>query len=505
MLADGTTRVRGITDSGLVGPAQSFESLTRAVEAVALQQSLLTPVLARGAFDPASYDQLVGAAAVERQWRRRFEQSASADDRVAYDAALDSPAVTLTERLLPEALTAGPTRPVTRNADLWFTSSTRKVDVLSAAADEIATGLTDAAGSARAAASRRQALFVALGVAAVLLIAVLMVLLHRIVVRPIRQLTAAAHDMAGATLPRAVALVQEHGPELAEESVVPLPVGAGDELGALTDAFNTVQRTAVALAAEQAVLRRSVNDVFVNRGRRNQNLITRQLAHIDQAKTDDPDALADRFLLDHLATRMRRNAENMLVIAGADSPRPWARPVSIVNVVRAAVAEATDYTRVDIERLVPVSVLGSGVSDISHLLAELVDNALAYSPPTERLVVTGRGTRDGRYVLSVIDAGLGMPADRMDEANARISDPPVRGFAVSRFLGLYVVGRLADRHGVEVTLAPSPLGGVTAHVILSAQLLTAAPAGAGAPAPPAPVVQPINGQPTSVGPRQTHG
>lgn len=153
----------------------------------------------------------------------------------------------------------------------------------------------------------------------------------------------------------------------------------------------------------------------------------------------------------------------------------------------------------------PVSVLGSGVSDISHLLAELVDNALAYSPPTERVVVTGRGTRDGRYVLSVIDAGLGMPADRMDEANARISDPPVRDFAVSRFLGLYVVGRLADRHGVEVTLAPSPLGGVTAHVILSAQLLTAAPAGAGAPAPPAPVVQPINGQPTSVGPRQTHG
>jgi signal transduction histidine kinase len=495
--------VRAITDSGLVGPGQSFESLTRAVEAVALEQSLLTPVLARGAFDPASYDRLVGAAAVEQQWRRRFEQSASPDERAGYDAALDSPAVAVTERLLPEALAAGPTGSVSGDTDLWFTSSTRKVDVLSAAADDIATGLTDAAGSARAAASRRQALFVALGVAAVLLIAGLMVLLHRIVLRPIRQLTVAAHDMAADTLPRAVALVQEQGSELAEESVVPLPVGAGDELGALTDAFNTVQRTAVALAAEQAVLRRNVNDVFVNLGRRNQNLITRQLAHIDhvEAKTDDPDALADLFLLDHLATRMRRNAENMLVIAGADSPRPWARPVSIVSVVRAAVAEATDYTRVDIERLAPVSVLGSGVSDISHLLAELVDNALAYSPPTERVVVTGRGTRDGRYVLAVIDAGLGMPSERMAEANARISDPPVRDFAVSRFLGLYVVGRLADRHGIEVTLAPSPLGGVTAHVVLPAQLLTAAPA----PAPPAPIIQPVNGQPTSVGPRHTHG
>ena len=267
------------------------------------------------------------------------------------------------------------------------------------------------------------------------------------VVRPRRQLRAAAHEGADRTRPRAVGLVQEHGPEAAEESAVPLPVGAGDELGALTEAFNTVQRTAVALAAEQAVLRRNVNEVFVNLGRRTQNLITRQLVQIDQleARTDDPDALSDLFLLDHLATRMRRNAENLLVIAGAESARPWARPVSIVSMVRAAVAEATDYTRVDIERLAPVWVLGSGVSDISHLLAELVDNAIAYSPPNERVVVSGRNTHDGRYVLSVVDAGMGMPPDRLAEANARIADPPVRDFAVSRFLGLYVVGRLARR------------------------------------------------------------
>jgi hypothetical protein len=322
LLDDGTTRVRGITDSGLVGPAQSFESLTRAVEAVALQQSLLTPVLARGAFDPAS--------------------------------------------------------------------------------------------------------------------------------RP---------------------------------------------------------GTAVALDAEQAALRRNVNDVFVNLGR-------------PQPEPDHPAARPHRpgRGQDRRPGRVGRpvparpprhpDAPQRREHAG-DRRRRLAPPVGPPGLDRERRAggrrQATDYTRVDIERLVPVSVLGSGVSDISHLLAELVDNALAYSPPTERVVVTGRGTRDGRYVLSVIDAGLGMPADRMDEANARISDPPVRDFAVSRFLGLYVVGRLADRHGVEVTLAPSPLGGVTAHVILSAQLLTAAPAGAGAPAPPAPVVQPINGQPTSVGPRQTHG
>jgi signal transduction histidine kinase len=516
LLDDGTARVQAITDSRLVARAQSFESLTRTVEAVALQQGLLTPVVARGVFDPASYDRLVGAIAVERQWRRRFEQSAGPGEREAYDAALESPAVSVAERMLAEALRAGPAGAVAGDPDLWFTSSTRKVDVLSAAADDIAAGLTDAAEAARAAASRRQVLFVALGAAALSLIVALMALLQRIVVRPIRQLTAAAHDVADSTLPHAVALVQEHGPEAADESAVPIPVGGGDELGALTEAFNTVQRTAVALAAEQAVLRRNVNEVFVNLGRRTQNLITRQLAQIDQleARTDDPDALSDLFLLDHFATRMRRNAENLLVIAGAESPRPWARPVSIVSVVRAAVAEATDYTRVDIERLAPTWVLGSGVSDISHLLAELVDNAIAYSPPNERVVVSGRNTHDGRYVLAVVDAGMGMPPDRLAEANARIGDPPVRDFAVSRFLGLYVVGRLAERHGIEVALAPSPVGGLTAHVVLPARQLTSAgDAGAGsgtaspAHVPPVapPVIQRVNGRPTAVGSHRVHG
>jgi signal transduction histidine kinase len=182
--------------------------------------------------------------------------------------------------------------------------------------------------------------------------------------------------------------------------------------------------------------------------------------------------------------------------------------------VRAAVAEATDYTRVDIERLAPAWVLGSGVSDISHLLAELVDNAIAYSPPNERVVVSGRNTHDGRYVLSVVDAGMGMPPDRLAEANARIADPPVRDFAVSRFLGLYVVGRLAERHGIEATLAPSPLGGLTAHVVLPARQLTAAAdAGAGGgPASPAPVrpgappvIQQVNGRPTDIGSHRVHG
>jgi signal transduction histidine kinase len=484
-----------IEDADLLSTAQSYGTLTRATEAVALQQSLLMSAFAKGALDPATYDQMVGTVATEAVWRRQFEQGATDAHADDYDAALRSPSVLAADRVRGETLAVGPTGPVADDGDLWFTATTRKVDLLKGVADGIAGELAAQADAHRAAAGRQRTVLVVLGVAALALIVGLLALLHRIVVRPIRQLTAAAHDVANDVLPRAVAVAHSDGPEAADHVASPLVAPADDELGDLTEAFNSVQRTAVALAGEQAALRRNVSEVFVNLGRRTQNLITRQLEHIDhlEARTDDPDALADLFLLDHLATRMRRNAENLLVLAGAESPRPWARPVSIVNVVRAALAESTDYSRVDIERLEPVAVVGASVSDVSHLLAELLDNALAFSPPSKRVIVTGRWTIDGRYGLAVIDAGLGMPDDRLADANARISAPPVDDFAVSRFLGLYVVGRLADRHEAEVTLTESPLGGITAHVLLPARLVVAAGAGAAsvrASVPPPPLPSP---------------
>ncbi len=489
LLATGGTGVAAIEDADLLSTAQSYGSLTRATETVALQQSLLMSAYARGGFDPGTYDRMVGAVATEAVWRRQFEQGATTAQVDAYTAALESPSVAAAERLRSDALAVGPTGAVGDDGDLWFTSATRKVDLLNAVADGIAADLATQADAHRATSDRQRNLLVILGAAALALIVGLLALLHRIVVRPIRRLTGAAHNIATEVLPRAVAVAHSQGAEAAEEVATPLVSPTDDELGELTEAFNAVQRTAVALAAEQATLRRNVSDVFVNLGRRTQNLITRQLDQIDhlEARTDDPDGLSDLFLLDHLATRLRRNAENMLVLAGAESPRPWARPVSIVNVVRAALAESTDYSRVDIEHLDPVGVLGAAVNDVSHLLAELVDNALAFSPPTERVAVSGRWTVDGRYGLAVIDAGLGMPPDRLAAANARISDPPVDDFAVSRFLGLYVVGRLADRHGAQVVLADSPLGGVTAHVLLPAHLIVAAGPGAGSAGTGAPL------------------
>lgn len=479
LFATGATCVDAIDDADLLDTARSYAGLTRATDAVTLQQTVLMSGLVAGSLDPATRDRLVEAVAVEDMWRQQFEQGATDDQLDAFASALQSPSVVAADRLRTEALALGPAG-LGEGGDLWFSSTTRKVDLLNGVADGVAADLTADADAARGAADSRRDMLVALGLAGVALIVGLLVLLERIVVRPIRRLTRAAHEVAEEVLPRAVALAHSDGAEAAEQVAVPLVADTADEVGELTGALNAVQRAAVQLAAEQAVLRRNVNDVFVNMGRRTQNLVTRQLEHIDQveARTEDPEGLADLFLLDHLSTRLRRNAENMLVLAGAESPRPWARPVSILNVVRAALAESTDYSRVDVDHLQPVGVVGAAVSDVSHLLAELVDNALAFSPPTARVTVTGRWTVDGGYAVAVIDAGLGLSPDRLAAANARISDPPTDDFAVSRFLGLYVVGRLAERHGVSVTLAHSPLGGITAEVTLPASLVVRPDAGA---------------------------
>jgi signal transduction histidine kinase len=469
-----------VTDADLAGHWAAYGALTRAVDDVALEQSVLVGALATGRLAPGAYERLVGLEASQSVWLRQFDERATPAQRQALADALATPSVATAGEMRAAAVAAGPGGAVEGDAGLWFSSMTRKVDLLRAAADTTAADLTAAAEATRTAAERRQATFLGLGAAAVLLVALLMALLHRIVVRPLRRLTAAAHDVATRSLPHAVEVAQAEGPDAARAATVPLVAASGDEVGELTRAFNAVQGTAVALAAEQAALRRNVNDVFVNMGRRTQNLITRQLAHIDhlERSTEDARALADLFLLDHLATRLRRNAESLLVLAGAGSPRPWGRPVSIAGVVRAAAAEATDYSRVDVDRLDAVSVLGMVVSDLSHLLAELVDNALAYSPPTERVVVTGRALGDGRYVVSVADRGIGLSDERLVQLNERIAHPPVHDLAMSKFFGLFVVGRLAQRHGVAVTLAPSPDRGVTAHVVVPAALLAA-------PVPPA--------------------
>ncbi len=305
-------------------------------------------------------------------------------------------------------------------------------------------------------------------VATALALAVALVV-ARSIVRALEDLTRQASDLAGRRLPRAVRAILETplGEDVVVPQMAPIRVRTSDEAHDVATALTSVQRTAVGLAVEQAMLRRNSADTFLNMGRRYQNLLARQLEFITvlEAGEGDPEFLGKLFHLDHLATRMRRNAESLLVLAGVDPPRRWGSPVSIGDVVRAAVGEVEDFRRVSVRSLTPVMVNGAAASDLAHLLAELVENALVHSPADQVVAIRGATTGTG-YRLAVVDSGWGMTGADMERANRRLVGAESFTVAPSRSLGHYVAGHLAARHGVIIRLERSSGGGVAALVDL---------------------------------------
>ena len=271
-------------------------------------------------------------------------------------------------------------------------------------------------------------------------------LVSRSITRPLRSLTRQAKEMAERRLPDAVLDILETplGDDVQVPTVDPVVVHTRDEVADVSAALNTVQDTALDLAVEQAVLRRNIADSFVNLGRRNQNLLGRQLDFITELETNetDPDTLSNLFRLDHLATRMRRNAESLLVLAGIEPPRKWAAPVRLTDVIRAALGEVEDYQRVTVRGVEPATIIGSAAADLAHLLAELIENALVFSPPDQTVDIRGRQNPNG-YTLAVIDSGLGMPAQDVTNANRRLAGAESFTIAPSKYLGHYVAGNLA--------------------------------------------------------------
>jgi signal transduction histidine kinase len=235
-------------------------------------------------------------------------------------------------------------------------------------------------------------------------------------------------------------------------------------------------KLATELADSEVSHRRFTSELLVNLARRNQSLLYRQLRVINQLEEQekDPDALANLFHLDHLATRIRRNAESLLVLSGEQPPRVWAKPVPLLDVVRAAIAETDDLERVAFNVDQYAAVSGQAVADLTHMLAELVENAVRFSPPDTSVSVRTRPRvqESGGWVLTVEDWGVGMPADDLASANDLLAAPKEVDLSVSQRLGLHVVARLAQRHGVGVSLSPTPGGGITAVVVLPAELFS---------------------------------
>jgi signal transduction histidine kinase len=441
--------------------AGSADALGRSKEQVSQQHAIMLVAILHNQIDPNQAQDLrvadsrFGAAVSE------FRSVAKPVDRQRYDDTVTGPEVDERERIklgVLQRATSGGGDNLNMNSasvEAWDRASGRTTELI----NKVQTGLL---GQLRGGTItlREQAGDEAVRDATILLGSLLLTLLLVVVVArsmlvPLRVLKNTAFDVADRRLPEAIQRMRDaEGDTPPDVSVAPVAVHTREEIGQVARAFDAVHGEAVRLAAEQALLRRNVNDMFVNLSRRSQGLVERQLRLIDQleSKEQDPEQLSNLFQLDHLATRMRRNSENLLVLAGADLARRSARPISAVDVLRAALSEVEDYKRVTVQLPPTVSVHGIAVNDIVHLIAELLDNATTFSPPHTRVVVSSRLSGQGEFVVEISDQGVGMTEAQLAEANQRLAHPPTVDVSVSRRMGLYVVGRLASRNNIRVRL-----------------------------------------------------
>jgi signal transduction histidine kinase len=310
-----------------------------------------------------------------------------------------------------------------------------------------------------------------LGLLAVLVSIGMSLWIGRDLVQQLAALRRSALDLAGNRLPSVVARLRAGQEVDVAAEAPPLETGP-DEIGQVREAFNAAAQTAVAAAADQARLRRGVDDVFRNLARRSQSLLHRQLALLDtmERRASEPEELEDLFRIDHLATRMRRNAESLIILSGAPPERGWRHPVPFIDVLRAAVAAVEDYARIRVTVGTSAALAGPAVADVIHMLAELAENATVYSPPNAPVRVHGDVVGRG-FAIEIEDRGLGISQEKLAEINSSLALPPEFDLSGSEQLGLFVAGQLARRHDIRITLQASPFGGTTAIVLIPTQLV----------------------------------
>ncbi|GAA0428938.1 hypothetical protein Acor_39670 [Acrocarpospora corrugata] len=476
---------QGGGDEELDASATALASLARAKNEASIVRATLSLGIAVGRFDPLELDAFTAARKRQESEMNAFRTVATPDERQRFADLVTGPEIDKSEFLRLSALEAIRVRRLLSNldarpgsdGDLWFQVSSIGIDKMHEAEKLQIASIVDRADGF-AAADQRGAIANIIVVVLILgLVLVITTAMARSLVKPLRRLRSEALEIAGHKLPELVQRLRDSDGTGNSAELKPQPIGvtSTDEIGEVARAFDEVHQEAIRLAGDEAKLRSNVSAMFVNLSRRTQTLVERQIALIDGLEQGEQDEqrLGNLFKLDHLATRMRRNSENLLVLAGQEPARRWSQPVELTDVIRAALSEVEGYERVVINIPSDVALAGQAVNDVIHLLAELVENALSFSARDTRVVASGNRIDGGGVMVSVTDGGIGMTQEEIAATNWRLANPPVVDVSVSRRMGLFVVGRLALRNGVRVQLRSHDSGGLTAMVLLPEALMGA--------------------------------
>ncbi|MEU8931204.1 nitrate- and nitrite sensing domain-containing protein [Streptomyces sp. NPDC048409] len=462
----------GLDDVEMDKQARALVNVTRARELLSREDALLGSALVVGRISRTETREISDLVAQRTLLYDISLPLLPASERDRFDRFWKN-ATTAPLRTAEKSVTdAGSGVPNDVTARSWDTSAGIVLDELRTLDDQVGDRYQDRIRPVAVGVIVQAAVVGVLGLVAVLFSLVVSVRVGRSLIRDLRLLRQEAHEASGIRLPSVMRRLSA-GEEVDVETEVPRLEYDRNEIGEVGQALNTLQRAAVEAAVKQAELRSGVSEVFVNLARRSQVLLHKQLTLLDtmERRTEDTDELADLFRLDHLTTRMRRHAEGLVILSGAAPSRQWRRPVQLMDVVRAAVAEVEDYERIEVRRLPRVAVTGPAVADLTHLVAELLENSTVFSPPHTAVQVLGERVANG-FTLEIHDRGLGMAAEALLDANLRLAETPEFELSDTDRLGLFVVSRLAQRQNVRVSLQPSPYGGTTAVVFIPDLLLT---------------------------------
>jgi len=479
MIALNDQIAQGTSDAALVNDVQTLDSLSLAKDQAAQQRAILYNAFNQQLFADGELQALLTAQSEELTDLTAFNTTATPAEQGSYNNFVNNVYGTaVNEAQNIELYVVGTGVPnidagalnisPAKAPGAWYSAQSVKVDAMQQTELDVARNIVARAQSLQGSAEG-SAVVTAIVTAIILLLVLLAtVAVARSLVGPLRRLREGALNVATVELPERVRLLGEAQDPSVSLAVAPIDVLSTDEIGQVARAFDQVHSEAVRLASNEAGLRNSLNAMFVNLSRRSQSLIERLVRMIDSLEQNegDPKRLSDLFAMDHLVTRMRRNSENLLLLAGHDSVRKWSEPVPLADVARAAVSEIEHYSRVTLKVQPGIAVTGPAVSDVVHLLAEVIENATIFSAKDTPVHVATHEPTSGGVLIEVSDSGVGIPEARLGEINWRLDNPPVIDVSVSRHMGLFAVAHLAERHGVRVRLQPRSPQGLTALVWL---------------------------------------